>query len=144
VKDDDVRKYLRYASEIAERSTIRTFKTGAVLRIPWQKRGVKWELQNVGWSHTSDLQLAQYRSIHAEMHATIRSGFDLQSRSDPATIFVARIRGRSKKIGLAKPCDLCAVHLFDTGIQHVFYTIEGLETFGYLNLSELVGKRGKP
>ena len=114
--------FLTRAIEIARRSPVKTFQTGAVI----VQRG---KVVSAGWSHPSIRTLQNYRSVHAELHAIIRT--------DPrelagAEIYVATIRRKSGNIGLGKPCDACADILFEVGIETAYFTDE--DGYGKLRL----------
>jgi deoxycytidylate deaminase len=106
---------LQAAFRLAERSTFKLFRTGAVIV-------QKDKVVGTGWSHYSELNLVNYPlSIHAELHAILRT----PQRKDlfGATIYVARITVKSGNIGLAKPCLECQSVLHEAGIKEAYFTI---------------------
>jgi deoxycytidylate deaminase len=118
---------LEHAIRLANRSTFKRFRTGAVI---FQKD----KCVGTGWSHYSVLNLNRYLiSIHAELHAVLRSA---QRRElFGSTIYVARKSVKSGNIGLSKPCDECASVLHEAGVAEVYYTINGSNDYGHLTLS---------
>ena len=119
-----INKHLDSAVILAERSTIKTFSTGALI-VPRNAAPVG------GWSHDSLFKLTNFRSIHAEVHAIFRA--QREALKD-ATIFVATIRNKSGNIGLARPCDGCLSYLYEVGIKRAYFTVEG-EEYDYLDIA---------
>jgi deoxycytidylate deaminase len=60
-----IEEFLAVTETMAERSTLKRFQVGALIH----KDG---EI-STGWAHMSDLQLQNYISIHAEIHALWRA-----------------------------------------------------------------------
>lgn len=123
-----IRQHLERAADLARKnSTIRSFQTGAVLAKRQGPRSISPYSWGEGWSHSSTLRLVKFRSIHAELHAIMRSW-----RQSGCYVFVATVRGKSGNIGLARPCDACAAILHDAGVIGAFYTVEGPD-YGFLD-----------
>lgn len=101
--------------KVANRSSIRSFKTGAVI----------WSYGRIvsnGWSHVPHYKLRSKRSLHAEMHALARARhLDLEG----CDIAIATLSGKSGNIVGAKPCLDCAIALKAAGIRFVHYTVTG-------------------
>jgi len=106
--------YLQRARYYAERSGIKTFSTGCVIV------NFDGSVVSEGWSHYSQLRLANYRSIHAEVHAILRC--ERKAWLNGATAYIVTIRNKSGNIGLAKPCGQCAVYLHQVGVRNVVFT----------------------
>ena len=125
---------LEQALYFARRSTIRTFKTGAVIYAP------DGNLVSTGWSHYTELlRLQRFRSIHAEVHAIFRAPPQLLEGS---RIYIANIRGKSGNVGLAKPCLPCLSYLADVGVWEAYYTVEGAEWTRYV-VSEIFRREAR-
>ncbi len=109
--------YLNKAYGLAQRSTMRRFGVGAVVVN-------KNEIVSTGWCHHSDLKLAEYISIHAEVHAIHRANpKDLQG----ATIYIVTRSLKSRNRSLGKPCQRCTAFLHDVGIEKIVYSIDNHE-----------------
>ena len=110
---------LEFTAKVAERSTIKTFSTGALIV------GSDEAFISHGWSHYGEVIQRRYqhlRSVHAELHAILRS-----PRRDllvGSTIYVVTIRNKSKNHnwGCGKPCEFCEQLIHDVGIKRVVYT----------------------
>lgn len=101
------------AIKVAKRSTIKRFKTGAVIV---DRNGA---IVSLGWSHMTDRRMAQYYSMHAELHAILRAE---KSRLKGATMYVATIVGKSGNVTSAKPCPACEGVIASVGIKDVVFT----------------------
>ena len=110
--------HLEVAAELARsRSTLRKFATGCVI---FDRSGVPVAH---GWSHYGERILQRYkhyRSVHAELHALLRTTD--RSRLIGGTIYIATIRKRSGNLGVGKPCELCEELIAASGIKTVIYT----------------------
>jgi tRNA(Arg) A34 adenosine deaminase TadA len=114
------------AAKLALRSGILSYKTGAVIYSPM---GVAIA---TGWSHYSEFNLAQYRSIHAELHAVLRS--PLKTKLKGATVYVATVRAKNGNTTLSKPCKLCMALLHESGLKAAYYTC-GDSSYEVISLS---------
>lgn len=72
-----------------------------------------------GWSHMGQANLAEYYSVHAELHAILRAG---RGRLKGGSAIVFNYSGRSGATALAKPCDRCEALLRNEGIRVVSYS----------------------
>jgi deoxycytidylate deaminase len=106
---------LERAASIATRSSLGRFWTGAAI---YNHN----EPVSVGWSHFSDLRLQRYRSIHAELHAILRTRVGGVRGGE---IYIATVRSKSGNIGLAKPCQVCQELLWEVGLHSIYYTVRG-------------------
>lgn len=104
---------LEKALQIAGRSGIRRYKTGAVIVA---KKG---NVVSVGWSHMTCVHREEYYSMHAELHAVLRAD---RKTLVGSTCFVANVSGKSGAIASAKPCDACAAVLKEAGVVRIVYT----------------------
>lgn len=114
--------FIDEAAKIAERSTIRTHKTGAVI-----VGGRRYDtILTNGWSHTPHYELSDgKRSMHAEIHALGRGRhFNLKG----AVCHIATISGKSGNRVSARPCLDCAIALKAAGIVTVHFTITKTKT----------------
>lgn len=111
-------KHIKTAEYYAKRSGIKTFSTGAVIILP----KIDYQVSE-GWSHFSYYNLANYRSIHAELHAILRNNYRKTLRG--TTCYICTIRNKSGNIGLAKPCEHCMACLYEVGVKTVVFTIGG-------------------
>lgn len=104
---------IELAAHIAERSSIRRHKTGAVIV---DRKG---ELISVGWSHFSAHRMKEYYSMHAELHAIIRAGSSIK---DAAAIYIACYAGKSGNLCVGRPCRLCMAAILDVEIPRIYFT----------------------
>lgn len=118
-------KEIEDAIKIAQRSTIRTHKTGAVI---FNRNGL---ILSNGWSHTPHYKLSNgKRSIHAEIHALARGR---QTNLNGALIAVATVSGKSGNCTTGMPCLDCAIALRAADISGVYYTCSDTP-FRWMNL----------
>lgn len=96
------------------------FLTGCVI---YDRRG---RIIGNGWSHMSETTLTQAYSVHAEIHALLRTPRHLLNG---AIACVATISRKSGNLATSsKPCTVCAGALYAAGIEKVYYTTSsGLE-----------------
>lgn len=113
MKHEVVVERLRLAAMFADRSGIKSFHTGAII---YGRSGLP---VGDGWSHYSSLQFTRYRSIHAELHALIRS---YPPDIEKGLIYIATKSAKSGNVTLSKPCDVCMDLLSDTGLRGAVYT----------------------
>jgi deoxycytidylate deaminase len=111
-----IEEFLAVTETMAERSTLKRFQVGALIH----KDG---EI-STGWAHMSDLQLQNYISIHAEIHALWRAN---PKFLDGADCYLVTISAKSKNKTNSKPCETCMAHLYDAGIRKVYYTVSNDE-----------------
>jgi deoxycytidylate deaminase len=108
---------IQHAIKIAQRSTNRTHRTGAVIT---DKHG---QFISAGWSHQSQhIYVQTPRSMHAEMHAIIRAR---PGSLRDAVIYVATLTGRGNNITMSRPCKVCESLLDHVGINTVHWTVGG-------------------
>lgn len=105
--------HLDLAVTVASRSPFTRFRTGCVLTSLDAH-------EVVGWSHPSELRLASYLSIHAEMHAMMRADPLHVRRYDAAFIATLTRKGNTT---FAAPCVECASNLRDFGVRYVYFTV---------------------
>jgi cytidine deaminase len=103
------------AHRMAQRSPVRRFQTGAVLF----KNG---EVVSTGWSHASDRNMANYRSMHAEMHAISRSDVRDATGSTIAIVTLSRKSGNRTD---GTPCLFCLRNIQKFGIEKILCTTTG-------------------
>lgn len=103
------------AIRIAERSSMRRFKTGAVIV---SKDG---KVLAVGWSHMATRSMQEYHSMHAECHAIIRARATRKVLKG-STIYIATLSGKSGSATSAKPCLPCLTLIESVGIREIIYT----------------------
>jgi deoxycytidylate deaminase len=111
-----IEEFLAVTETMAERSSLKRFQVGALIH----KDG---EI-STGWAHMSDLQLQNYISIHAEIHALWRAN---PKFLDGADCYLVTISAKSKNKTNSKPCETCMAHLYDAGIRKVYYTVSNDE-----------------
>ena len=111
-----IEEFLAVTETMAERSSLKRFQVGALIH----KDG---EI-STGWAHMSDLQLQNYISIHAEIHALWRANPKFLDGSD---CYLVTIYAKSKNKTNSKPCETCMAHLYDAGIRKVYYTVSNDE-----------------
>lgn len=127
--DAKVNMRLNHALKIADRSGLSGYHTGAVIYARTSNPVAH------GWSHYSMLHnFKDYpRSIHAELHAILRTtNRDWLSGS---TIYIANMRPKSGNVANGKPCAFCQGLLFEAGIRTAYYTIDK-HTHGRLDLAD--------
>lgn len=107
-------KFLMKAYTFASRSPMKRFGVGAVI--------VKNDkIVATGWCHPSDLNLEEYISIHAEVHAIYRAyPKDLKG----SIIYIVARARKSKNRTIGKPCSQCAAFLYDAGVNKIVYSID--------------------
>jgi deoxycytidylate deaminase len=111
-----IEEFLAVTETMAERSTLKRFQVGALIH----KDG---EI-STGWAHMSDLQLQNYISIHAEMHALWRAN---PKSLEGADCYLVTLSAKSKNKTNSKPCESCMAHLYDAGIRKVYYSVSNNE-----------------
>jgi deoxycytidylate deaminase len=111
-----IEEFLAVTESIAERSTLKRFQVGAMLHNDGEI--------STGWAHMSDLQLQNYISIHAEIHALWRAN---PKALDNADCYLVTLSAKSKNRTNSKPCESCMAHLYDAGIRKVYYTVSNDE-----------------
>jgi tRNA(Arg) A34 adenosine deaminase TadA len=99
------------AMSVARRSNLKRFYTGAAL---FDAAG---ELVSRGWSHTTEVRFANYRSMHAEHHAMRRAPFSVER----GVAAVATLSARGNWT-YSMPCEECAALLDRAGILKVYFT----------------------
>jgi pyrimidine deaminase RibD-like protein len=107
-------KMIDLAEKMATRSTQDRFKTGCVI---FSKKG---KIVSKGWSHVSEARLAEYWSIHAELHAVIRASHSKDLHG--ATAYIVTLSGKSGEKTMAQPCRACAAVLHAAGVKNVVFT----------------------
>lgn len=126
--DARVQLRLNAAIRIAARSGMKLYHTGAILVAS------NGDILAHGWSHYSDsYRFANYpRSIHAELHAILRT----PQRKDlvGATVYVANVRPKNGNVVNGAPCMFCQQVLQEVGVSTAFYTISG-KSWGKLDLT---------
>lgn len=103
------------AAKIAARSPVRRFQTGAVIF----RDG---EILSTGWSHASDKNMTNYRSVHAEMHALSRLDVRDAVGSIIAIVTISRKSGNRTD---GTPCFFCLSNLKKIGIKEIVFTTPG-------------------
>lgn len=104
------------AFRFAERSTLKTYQTGAVI---FDKRG---NVVSTGWAHYNEITTSRYgypRSVHAELHALVRTN---KINITGSIMAIAMKKRKSGNRGNAKPCALCEHLLKESGIEFVIYS----------------------
>lgn len=110
---EELTRRLNLALYYARRSPIKSFQTGAVI---FDREG----LVSAGWAHYSALlTLKKFRSIHAELHATLRAP---RERLIGSTVYVGMIRRKSGNVGVARPCENCLSILHEVGVKEAVFT----------------------
>jgi deoxycytidylate deaminase len=90
--------YLELAKKIATRSSLRRYRTGCVI--------VRGDVViATGWSHFSEQNLREYRSIHAEVHAIRRAGG--LAKLAGSVFYIATLSERNT-IAKGNPCECCS------------------------------------
>jgi deoxycytidylate deaminase len=102
-------KILNLAERAATRSPLPRFQTGCVIVN-------RDELVTLGWSHTSSVKLACYRSVHAELHALGRCD---QRALKGATISIVTLSRKSGNRTDAMPCLHCMRNIVRVGINKI-------------------------
>lgn len=99
------------AIRAAQRSTIRTHKTGAAI---YARNG---DLLTIGWSHvTRPVWTETPWFMHAEHHALVRLATHRWTKGDPYRITVATLT-RGGDVTCGNPCAACARKLEAYGIK---------------------------
>lgn len=80
------------------------------------KRG---EIISDGCAHTPNIRMAEFTSIHAEIHAL---GRGRHSELQGATAYVMAKARKSDNVVTGKPCISCAIALRTAGIERVYYS----------------------
>jgi deoxycytidylate deaminase len=124
-------KLIDEAIKIAERSPARKYMTGCVIA------NSEGDVIATGWSHTGTWRMRELYSVHAEMHALIRSRHLFFASTDQA--YIATIARKSGAITLGRPCLSCATALLRSGIGRVNYTVkENLNRSEHINSEMMV------
>lgn len=90
------------------------------------------EVISDGCAHTPTERLAEFTSIHAEIHALGRGRYrGLQG----ATAYVMAMARKSGNVVVGRPCVSCAIAMRAAGIQTVFYST-GEGKYAELNLEQ--------
>ena len=103
------------AIEVASRSMNKRHLTGCV--IAYEDTIIDW-----GWAHTGEWRRGMPYSVHAEIHALMRSRHELL---DGCVAYIACVAKKSGNIRNAMPCLSCATALLGYGIEDVVFTIPG-------------------
>lgn len=104
---------LKVAEHAARRSTLKRHKTGAAI---FSKNG----LIQTGWSHVSHINLKQTpRSMHAELHAIIRSAKYGRVPLKDTTIYVVTLTPGGNRT-VSAPCPCCQIILNELEMEAVY------------------------
>ncbi len=102
------------ATKMATRSPQGRFKTGCVII------GKKGEILSKGWSHLSEARMAEYFSVHAELHALLRTAY--RPSLEGGIAYIVTKSGKSGDLTMARPCRACAAALYAAGIKKIVFT----------------------
>jgi tRNA(Arg) A34 adenosine deaminase TadA len=117
---------LQEAIKIANRSSIRKHRTGAII--------VSNEVVvSNGWSHIPATKvLTSCRSLHAELHALARARY--RYNLNGAACYVATLSAADNVVN-AKPCLQCAIALRAAGVEIVYFTTSDGSGWSHLLLT---------
>jgi deoxycytidylate deaminase len=123
--------YLQRASHVAQRSNVKHHRHGCVI-----VNNTTGKILVEGYNHKQDRNtLSHIDSIHAEMHALQRYK-PLRKQFPSCSIYVVRIGQESQgnPMKYSHPCPKCSEMIRNTGIRHVFYSINNEPEVAYTQL----------
>lgn len=103
------------ARKMALRSPVRRFQTGSIIF----NGG---EIVSSGWSHSTERNMACYRSMHAEHHAISRCP---SSELVGSTMVIVTVSRKSGNMTDATPCAFCMQYIQRVGISDILITTSG-------------------
>jgi len=108
--------FIRLAIRAAKRGIHEEYPVGAV--IVDKNRVVSTGFNNQHKTHPMIKAIDPHRTLHAEIHAIIRSG---RCELQDATVIVYR-QSKTGKMAMAKPCPTCQALLKEHGVSRMIYS----------------------